>query len=541
MTTEQQAHLALLDWLNQPQSYPHAVTAVRKIETHISAVFLTGDFAYKLKKPVNFGFLDFSQLAQRHQFCQMELQLNRRTAPQLYLDVVPIYQSKTAPQQISFSPQPGLVVCDYLVKMRQFDPDQVLSRYIKRQDLSDQQADALAHAIAELHHIAEPIQAGHFLGSPQCVLEPMTDNFPSLFALLQEPSLIISKPDIDLVSLKNRLNQLKLWTCNQHALLAPMIEQRQAEGHVRACHGDLHLDNITLLDDKPLLFDGIEFNDQFRWIDTLSDLAFLLIDLDYRQKPALAAHILNRYLQLTGDYSGLVLLRFYQTYRALVRAKITGLRYLQLDPDSETANAALASLLSYIELAENYAYLTHTQPTLFIMQGVSGSGKSYYANQIHQQTGAVIVSSDRERKRLFGIEPATRLNPAQRKKLYSNEMNGATYQRLYQACQSALQAGINVVADATFLQAKHRESFIQLAQNMQVNYLVVAIKPDPQQAEALINARIKQNTDPSDADARVMRYQLDQYEAPLDHERALELNMKSAMPSLKKWLDPSLN
>lgn len=526
------ANQAIIDWLSQAANYGQNINQVEKIETHISTVFLTGEFAYKLKKRVNFGFLDFTPLTARKTYCEMEVNLNRRTAPQLYLGVIALYQHPQQPEQISFEPQPGLVLVDYLVKMRQFDPQNVLSRYVLKQRLTEHQANDLAQAIAQLHQQAEPIKAGDFLGSSACVIQPMLDNFPSLLALLSSQRPIISNPQLDLNQLQNRLRQLEHWTRTQHTLLAPMIEQRQQQGHVRACHGDLHLDNITLINDKPVLFDGIEFNDQFRWIDTLSDLAFLLIDLDFRQQPGLAAKILNRYLQLNGDYAGLVLLRFYQTYRALVRAKITGLRYEQLPPDSLEARATLNTVLAYIDLAEHYAYLHHTQPTLYIMQGVSGSGKSYYAHQIHLQTGAIVANSDRERKRLYGIHPQHRVTQAEKRQLYSSEMNQATYQRLQQACQSALQAGLSVVADATFLQARSRQNFIALAQSFGLPYLVVCIEPDATQAKELISQRQQRNDDPSDASADIMQHQLTQFEPPSASENHLCLAMKSHLPDL---------
>lgn len=532
-----QANQALIDWLSYAPNYSADCEQIQRIETHISCVFLTGQYAYKLKKRVNFGFLDFTQLSKRQQFCEMEVELNRRTAPQLYLNVVPIYQHPEHPDHISWAPQPGLVVADYLVKMNQFDPEMVLSRYLLHTPLSDKQISQLAQAIAQLHQQAEPVKPESFLGSPACVLEPMTDNFPSLLALLDCPQLKTTQPDLDCQALRDRLNQLELWTCNQHTLLSPMIEQRQKQGHVRACHGDLHLDNITLINNQPVLFDGIEFNDQFRWIDTLSDLAFLLIDLDYRQKPELALSILNRYLQQTGDYAGLVLLRFYQTYRALVRAKITGLRYEQLDPESAEARYVLNTMIAYIDLAEQYAYLHKAQPTLFIMQGISGSGKSYYAEQIHKQTGALVVSSDRERKRLYGIQNTTRVSKAEKLTLYSPHMNQATYQALYQACQSALQSGLSVVADATFLQAKHRERFIEMAELSQHPYLIISLEPNADLAEQRITERERLNQDPSDANVDVMRRQLAQYEAPRVHEQALPIKMGAALPELKNYLN----
>lgn len=539
------AYQALINALSQASFYSDSpanetsipadsLSNVRRIETHISIVFLTGELAYKLKKPVNFGFLDFSDLTKRREYCELEVELNRRTAPDLYLGVIPVYQSLNAPYQTSLKPLPGLVITDYLVKMRQFDPEKVLGSYIQQHPLTDQQQVELADAIADLHTQADVVTAGNHLGSPACVLEPMTDNFPTLLTLFDSENLNKTLPTLDPSALKNRLHQLELWTRNQHTLLSPMIEQRQQNGFVRACHGDLHLDNITLIDDKPMLFDGIEFNDQFRWIDTLSDLAFLLIDLDHRNHSAMALNLLNLYLRKTGDYSGLVLLRFYQTYRALVRAKITGLRYLQLDPLTQKAQQTLATVLDYIALAENYAYLDQAEPTLYIMHGVSGSGKSTVAGQIQQQTGALVISSDLERKRLYGITPQTRVSAAEKSKLYGLEMNEATHNAVYNACVSALQAGLSVIADATFLRASHRERYIELAKQMQRDYLIVAIETNQKLAERWLAKRTRENKNVSDANVSIMHMQLASVEPPEADEHTLILPMGQDLPELSK-------
>lgn len=516
---------ALIHWLSQADHYDDSIGQVQKIETHISAVFLTGSWAYKLKKSVNFGFLDFTSLGQRKKFCELELSLNRRTAAHLYHSVIPVYQNPSREKDFSFNPQDHWPVADYLVKMRQFDPDRVLGKYLQNHSLSAEQTQQLALAIASLHQQAEQVAPSDFLGSVDCVIEPMLDNFPSLFKLYQTLSHREPRHSESIIL---RLQQLKYWTQNQHTLLAPLIEQRQTQGKVRACHGDLHLDNIALIDDQPTLFDGIEFNDRFRWIDTMSDLAFLLIDLDFRNRQRLGQQILQHYLQAGGDYPALVLLRFYQTYRALVRAKITGLRLNQLceqDPDRPQIKKDIEH---YISLAEHYAYPAKQSPTLYIMQGVSGSGKSYYAQQVHQQTGALIVSSDIERKRLFGIAPLHRVDEHQRHQLYSASMNQATYDCLYQCCQAALQAGLSIVADATFLKYQHRRRFIELAHSMNAKSLTLSIQPNVQVCSQGIKEREQAQDNPSDANIAVMQAQLNQFEAPESGEPHLSIQIRQA-------------
>ncbi|MEA3404789.1 MAG: phosphotransferase, partial [Pseudomonadota bacterium] len=313
----------LIDQLCLPQTYPHAVEVITTIETHISVVFLTGEFAYKLKKPVDFGFLNFTQKADREFFCQQELRLNRRTAPDLYLDVVPIYQ--TADGEVSFhqpqAPVSNQEPIDYLVKMNQFEPNWVLGRYLRDHSITLEQESLLAKRIADLHQTANLVATESHLGEPETLLQPMLDNFPTLLENCSS-------------DYKPRLQALLDWTNQQFKLLRPLLIKRKQQGFIRECHGDLHLDNITLINDTPTLFDGIEFNDEFRWIDGISDLAFLLIDLEFRGQPAFKRRILSQYLEITGDYAALELLSFYQVYRSLVRAKISALRLSQLTKGS---------------------------------------------------------------------------------------------------------------------------------------------------------------------------------------------------------------
>ena len=333
--------------LTTPAPYPHPVSLITTIETHISVVFLTGQYAYKLKKPVDFGFLDFSSRQNRRTFCQMELTLNQRTAPQLYLDVCALTledDGQVQIQPLQPSHQGKGIVCDYLVKMQQFDPNQVLRQQIHQLSDPPTMAQSLATEIAQLHLHAETCPPALPYGHPDDLIHPMLDNFSSLLQGLSHPED------------QYRLHQLAQWTRAQHQALWQSLLQRKHTGWIRACHGDLHLDNIALLwDQQPVLFDGIEFNEQLRWIDPINDLAFLLVDLSHQQQDAMKNHLLTTYLQKTGDYEAMALLDFYQVYRAMVRAKIAWLRAAQLDATTDQAQKAKAAK------ASAQAYLTQAQ------------------------------------------------------------------------------------------------------------------------------------------------------------------------------------
>lgn len=506
----------LINLLCLPQSYPHSVEVITTIETHISIVFLTGPYAYKLKKNVNFGFLNFSTLALRKKYCHLELQLNRRYSPQLYLDVVAVYVNQH--NQIAWCPSKDCPEpVEYLVKMKQFDPNEVLGKKLQTESLSSPQVNALATLIANFHQTAEPIVshsvlAKSHLGTPKTLLHPMLDNFPTLYdnATTQELP---------------RLKQLEAWTQQQFKILAPLMKSRRDSGYVRACHGDLHIDNMTLIQQQPVLFDGIEFNDAFRWIDVISDLAFLLIDLDFRKQTALASNILSLYLSQTTDYQSLKLLTFYQVYRALVRAKITTLRASQLPCNSLEKMHLMQTAQHYVHLAQHYTQ-AKPQQHLVLLQGVSGSGKSHFSEQLLTQVDAIILSSDRVRKQLHGISPLHRVTEAEKKQLYSASMNQKVYQTLLEQAKQILLLGFNVIIDATFLRHKHRTPFYDLCKCLSLNiaYGVIYLDAPKALASLSIEARQHQKNNPSDANVSVMLNQYPQLEPPIQSENALVLS-----------------
>ena len=517
----------LVEQLGLADLYPHPVEVITTIETHISIVFLTGQYAYKLKKPVNFGFLDFSTIEKRREFCELEVQLNKRTAPQLYLGVVPLFQNEL---KLSLIPESGdQQPIEFLVKMKQFDPNNILSRYLKHSDLDQTQITHLAKQIANFHAQAESIDPNEIYGDPDNLIQPMLDNFPSLLDTYSHPEL------------QYRLKHLREWTLFTQKQLYDVLIERKHHGFVKACHGDMHLDNVALVDDTPTLFDGIEFNNQFRWIDTISDLAFLLIDIDFRQQFTLKRQLLSLYMRYTGDYEALKLLRFYQTYRTMVRAKISALRYHQLESGSAEAKLLWDKALQYLQQAENYAYEL-PQPKIILMQGVAGSGKSYYAHLILEHFDALIVSSDIERKRLYGIDPLHRVEEHEKADLYSAEMNEKTYSRLFELTEEIIHEGYTVIVDATFLKFEHRSVFMELAEKLRVPYRLVSIEPDPFVIQQNITDRQLANNNPSDADLNIMQRQLASLEPPRPFEKAYSIQPRTSLDieQFKNWLEQPL-
>ncbi|SDR69659.1 hypothetical protein SAMN05216198_0086 [Halopseudomonas litoralis] len=480
----------LLTALQDPALYDHPVTGFTLMETHISWVLLTGDFVYKIKKPVNFGFLDYSTLEQRAHFCAEEVRLNRRLAPDLYLDVIAIHGSETAPNLQSDGP-----AIEYMVKTRQFRQQDLLGNMQRAGELTAAHIDSLAATLAGFHQQIEHAPLDSTWGEPEQVHAPVAQNFEQIRPLLSDPA--------DLT----QLEQLEQWAHTTFQRLIPQLAQRKAEGLIRECHGDIYLDNVTLIDGQVTIFDCIEFNDAFRWIDVMSDVAFMAMDLEDRGLSDLSQQFVNAWLEHTGDYAGLVVLNYYKAHRAMVRAKVA---LLSLAPDiSEQRRAEImARYRGYTALADGYTGIPRRYGLL--THGVSGSGKSTLSQQLVNRLGVIRIRSDVERKRLFGSgRPAAGL--------YSADLSQQTYNRLAQLTAQILAAGYPVVVDATHLQQAQRQQVRQAIEEQGAPCLILHCRASLDTIEIWLNERQRKGGDPSDADIHVVRHQLEQLE-PLDED-----------------------
>ena len=477
---------ALIAALQNPALYPHSVDGFRVIETHISWVILTGAYAYKMKKPVDFGFLNFTHLADRKHFCEEELRLNQRMAPDLYLRVVPITGAADAPV-IDGEGEP----IEYLLQMREFPQTQLMAEVQARGELTDAHIDALAEQIAQFHLSIPQVPAGHPLNNADAIVAPMRQNFEQIRPLLNE------KPDLQ------QLDALSDWTETSIARLRPLLEQRSQQGFIRECHGDLHLGNATIIDNKVVLFDCIEFNEPFRLIDIASDAAFLAMDLEDRGLKCQARRFLNGWLERTGDYAALELLSLYKAYRALVRAKVSLFR-LHQEQDAVQRRVILRQYRSYANLAESYSAI----PSRFlaITHGVSAVGKSHVALRLVEALGAIRLRSDLERKRLYG-EPTERHDVAVNAGIYSAEATEATYERLHSLAEAALNAGFSVVIDATYLKQSQRQAAWQVAESTGVPFIILACEAPDAVIEQWLTQRQAEGGDPSDATMAVVKAQ----------------------------------
>jgi|JI6StandDraft_1071083.scaffolds.fasta_scaffold15761_2 aminoglycoside phosphotransferase family enzyme/predicted kinase len=480
----------LIATLLEADRYPDPASGVELIETHASWLLLAGAFAYKIKKPVLLPFLDYSTLAKRQACCEAELRLNRRFAPDLYLQVVAIAGTAADPQ-IGGSGE----AIEFAVKMRRFAEAGRLDRLCGRQKLHAKQMSALAATIAEFHEQAAVAPASTHFGEPEQVLAPALANFAELAPLLPGREE------------QARLARLAAWTHREFERLAPRFAARKAAGRVRECHGDLHLGNLVLIDGSVRLFDCIEFSEDLRWIDVASEIAFTFIDLLDHDQPGLAAWLLNEWLSCSGDYDAVQVLRFYAVYRALVRAKVAALRATQTSSDGGHAN-------HYLALAER---LVNPPPArLIITHGVSACGKSRAARRVllHDPAAATLrLRSDVERKRLFDLDAAARSGSPVDGGLYARNASELTYRRLYELAEELLTANWSVIVDAAFLERARRDSFRALAAQAAVAFFIVAPQARPAVLRARILGRLRKGRDASEATLAVLTQQLARIEA----------------------------
>jgi aminoglycoside phosphotransferase family enzyme/predicted kinase len=481
--TESNITPVLIKKLLDSTAYSHSVNAIRLIETHISWVLLTGEYAYKIKKPVNFGFLDFSTLAKRHFFCDEEIRLNQRLAPDLYIEVVPITGSHEQPKMGGR----GNAI-EYAVKMRQFPSVKTLRERAEDGDLSTDDIDQIAQLIAHFHQTTDKAAVQSHYGTAEDIQYWFVENFEGIRPLLNDAYLL------------RQLWEIECWGISEWQDKVCVLQTRRQEGFIRDCHGDLHLGNMTFINGEVRLFDRIEFNPMLRWIDVISEVAFLVIDLLHAGYHDYAYRFLNRYLQDTGDYHGVVLLRYYLVYRALVRAKIALLRMTQRPSDDcQQAGSDYAALAN---LAERFSQ--NNPVFLIITHGFSGSGKSTFASQLSEKIGGLHLRSDLERKRIFGYHAQQNTGSGMNSGVYTSAAGAATYQRLAELAKTVLAAGFSVIVDATFLKMEQRTLFRQLAVTNNHPFFIM----DVQAPNEALRRRIEQrHHDASEATLEVLHQQ----------------------------------
>lgn len=499
---------ALIEALCEPARYPHPVDTVTVRQTHLSWVLLAGEYAYKIKKPVRYEFVDFTSLQRRRQACEDELRLNRRFAPSLYVDVVtirgtarqPLFQGDSAP-------------LEYAVRLRRFAAEQQLEALLQRAAVSCEELWAFGQQLAGLH---EDCPVYRPPAAAQRLLGIVTANLDELQAVRE------AAPVPDWQELLPGISQ---WLQERTVLVAGLVEQRAAQGRIRECHGDLHAGNVVRFEGRLIAFDCLEFDIALRRIDVLDDVAFLFMDLSARGRRDLAYAFLNGWLEASGDHDGVALLDVFFVHRALVRAKVHKLGGQQFE------------VRRYVAAVQ--ACRQGRSALLLLTCGLSGSGKSWLSERLMAGLGAIRIRSDVERKRLAGLQ-AGQSSAAAGIDIYTAAFNELVYARLRQLAGEQLRAGQSVIIDAACLKQAERQGFIALANTLQLPIVVLHCVAPQEELQRRLSRRRRAGKDASEADEAVMHRQLRVWEPFSDIERPLVIEVDTRQPGIAAQLAASI-
>jgi aminoglycoside phosphotransferase family enzyme/predicted kinase len=467
----------LIELLSNPAVYPYMPPAVKVIQTHISAVFLAGEFVYKLKKPVALGFLDFTTLDKRLAACHAEVRLNRRLAPDVYLGVVPITR---LPDGVRVEGEGDIV--EWAVKMRRLPDESTLLQRVRAGQVDADLIEAVARRIAAFHLAAERNQRIASFAR----FDVVARNFREVFDR--------AEPFIGETAGRSVFNRVRSGTEEALARLRPLIEQRADRGAPRDCHGDLHLDHIYYFPDRPapgdlVVIDCIEFNERFRFIDPVADMAFVAMDLAFYARRDLARAFAGAYFAATGEEDGPALLPLYSAYRAAIRGMVDGLLLGEAEVPAAEREAARSRARAHWLLALGELEPSDRRPGLLLVGGLPGSGKSTLARELGECAGFEVIRSDVVRKELADLPVNEPSPPQARDALYSPDSTDRTYTECLLRAERLLAEGQRVIVDATFRDELQRQRFVEAAVRYGARVGFIVCRASPETVRQRLEAR----------------------------------------------------
>jgi aminoglycoside phosphotransferase family enzyme/predicted kinase len=484
----------LISFLESPASYPHGPAEVRVIQTHISWVFIASPFAFKVKKPLNLGFVDFSTLEKRRFFCQREVDLNRRLAPETYLGVVPIYKAATG-----FSFDAEGEIAEYSVEMRELAHGWFLSDMLAKGLVGETEINRVISRLHRFYESETQTPEVEQWGTPEKLKISTDENFAQV-----EPFVAKTISPAAFEAIRHFTNQF--YVTNEK-----LFFERIQRHRILDCHGDLHLDHIHITPERLSIFDCIEFNDRFRFIDIANDLAFLAMDFDFEGRRDLANLLLKTVAREFGDDGLLKIADFYKCYRAFVRGKVESIQ--AIEPETAKPEKHEKQAARYFRLALRYAVSGSMRLVLVIM-GRVGTGKTSIARQLAAELKWPVFSSDEIRKMLAGV-PLTQRTPRElRDKLYSEQMTQETYKKLVEDGLGELTAHDGAILDATFSSRTNRDFLREQCAKANVRLQAVELDADLATIEDRLRERDKTAGEVSDARLEDFEKLIATYEPP---------------------------
>lgn len=499
--------------ISRPETFGTKEKKLRLIQTHISFVVLTGSHAYKIKKPVDFGFLDFSTIEKRKHFCVEELRLNSRLCPEIYESVVSLTETSDGKHlEINGS---GPVI-EYAVKMKQFPQDHIMTELLKKQLITMDHIDQLIDQLVTFYEHTESNEEITSYGTIDAVKQNITENFEQ------------TENKIDITISRSQFQEIK--EINEHffSKMKSLLNNRKDQGFIKSCHGDLHSGNIVMYHDRLCVFDCIEFNKRFRFIDVASDIGFFAMDLDIQNEPFLSSYLIRQYIKKSNDDSLLDVLNLYKSYRAYVRGKVLGFQLDDPHIDKEKKQSIIEQTAAYFSLSDYYARLITIQlnqkkPIVFMMSGLTGTGKSTIASKLAVDYRATVINTDVVRKQIAGVDTYERHLDDPNTGMYSPEQVQKTYEQVMAYAKDVLDQQKNIVLDATFQKREHRQMAKELAEKYAASFIPVFCTCPEKIAKEWLDNRLKSKS-VSDGRWEIYQMQKDSFELFTDAEKPLIIN-----------------
>jgi hypothetical protein len=497
--------------MSAPSFYPTAPERVDLIQTHISWVFIAGKEVYKVKKAVDFGFLDFTTLARRKFYCEEEVRLNRRLAPQVYLGVVEISLDKAGNIFLG----KGETVVEYAVHMNKIPADKMLKKLLLQSDFNRSILTAVAKKLVYFHRHADTGGPIDETGGIDTVRRNHEENFAQ------------TEPFIGMTLSSFRHAFIRSYTLRFLVTNEALFHKRVQEHKIRDCHGDLHLEHIVIVEDDIIIFDCIEFNERFRYGDVAAEVAFLAMDLDFNGYGDLSDLFVRAYIAESDDHEIAGLMPFYKCYYAYVRGKVTGFRLSDPHISPEDREDAIKTAAKYLDLAFSYAF-AFKRPALILMAGLMGSGKSVIARELSRITGTAIIQMDVIRKELSDIQPLERRLEDFGQGIYSEDFTRPVYEKALASAKEMLESGKSVIIDASFKRKEHRLAALDMAGNINVDFFVLECVCSDSCARERLARRIRDKNEASDGRPEIYDAQKDDFDAIAEFTSSIHLKLDSS-------------